>query len=199
MDNIYDMDVINRTKNISLTRRIIFSIILILFSIITIVFIYIILSNGMGYYKEGKIGFFSEIVFRLFTTFVILIIFAFSHFIKEKWQATVAWWICLIIACFGLFHFLKAPILDLKYINSPISEKLKYITIEEDNNYEYITVYRITGYNEKDEMKIFQINSKTYDNEKEKCKGAENVLANVKYLPNTNVLMNLEIFKENEK
>lgn len=48
-------------------------------------------------------------------------------------------------------------------------------------------------------MKIFQINSKTYDNEKEKFKGDENILANVKYLPNTNVLMNLEIFKENEK
>lgn len=133
MDDIYDMHVMKSTKNISLTRRIIFSIILILFTIIAIVFIYIVLSNCMGYNKEGKIGFFSEIVFRLFMTFVILIIFAFSYFIKEKWQATVAWWICVIIAIVGLFYFLRTPILDLKYINSPISEKLKYITIEEVN------------------------------------------------------------------
>ncbi len=45
------------------------------------------------------------------------------------------------------------------------------------------------------EIKIFDINGETYDREKEKWGPYDNVLANIKYLPHTGVLIKLDTNK----
>lgn len=50
---------------------------------------------------------------------------------------TVIWCICAVIARVVSFYLLRAPILDLPYINRPASMNLNYVTFENDNNHEY--------------------------------------------------------------
>lgn len=45
---------------------------------------------------------------------------------------------------------------------------LNYVTFENDNNHEYAVFYKLTGYTVNNETKVFEINSKTYNKEKEK-------------------------------
>lgn len=61
---------------------------------------------------------------------------------------------------------LKAPFLDIKYLGMPESTTLSYLSFERDNNYEYSVVYKLLGYTENDDIKIFNINSETYDRKK---------------------------------
>ncbi|MDU7502161.1 MAG: hypothetical protein E7K75_06365 [Finegoldia magna] len=86
---------------------------------------------------------------------------------------------------------MKAPIEDLSYIHSPSNIKLKYVTFEEDNNYEFSTFYKLTGYTQNDEIEIFDLNWQTYENEKQKWDDNGNVSADITFLPHTNVLMKL--------
>lgn len=88
----------------------------------------------------------------------------------RKNDNTVIWCICAVIACVVSFYLLRAPILDLPYINRPASMNLNYVTFENDNNHEYAVFYKLTGYTANNETKVFDINSKTYDKEKKSGK-----------------------------
>ena len=180
----------NRVE-ISFKRKVFIVFILSVFAIISIISItsfYLILSHAFGYYQEGIMGFLCDSVFRLFIVIVITLILAFAFYFKEGKKYIIIWWICLILSGIGFF----------KYLKSPRSLKINYVSFEEDNNYEYSIFYRISGYNDKNEIKIFEIDSKTYDEEKEKRSDYDNVSASIKYLPHTGVLMNLKTYKEKE-
>lgn len=179
-------------------RKVFIAFVLSAFAIISITSFYLILSHAFGYYQEGIMGFICDSVFRLFIVIVMTLILAFAFYFKEGKKYIIIWWICLILSGIGFFYLLKAPILDLNYLNSPKSLKIDYVSFEEDNNYEYSIFYRISGYNKKNEIKIFEIDSKTYDKEKEEWNDYDNVSASIKYLPHTEVLMNLKTYKEKE-
>lgn len=188
----------NRVE-ISFKRKVFIAFVLLVFAIISITSFYLILSHAFGYYQEGIMGYICDCVFRLFIIVVITLILAFAFYFKESKKSIIIWWICAIFSGIGFFYLLKAPILDLNYLKTPKSLKIDYVSFEEDNNYEYSIFYRISGYNEKNEIEIFEIDSKTYDEEKEKWNGFDNVNANIKYLPHTRVLMNLKTYKEKEE
>lgn len=188
-------------RNIPVKRKIVFIFLIflfILFILFAISFFYAIFSHSMGENQEGISGYFCEIVFRIFISLVIFIVLAINYFIKEKPRSIIIWWICAIVAFFGVFYLIRAWIFDFSYINAPKVVKLNYITFEQDNIYEYSIVYKLIGYTEKGDTEIFNINSETYDLEKEKWKDDEFVSAYVQYLPHTGVLMNLKTFKENK-
>ncbi len=73
--------------------------------------------------------------------------------------------------------------------------RLNNVTFERDSIYEYSTMYKLFGYTDINAIKIFGINSQTYDREKEKWQTGENVLADVSYLPHTGILMELNTAK----
>lgn len=87
----------------------------------------------------------------------------------------------------------------MKYLDMPESTTLSYLSFEQDNIYEYSVVYKLIGYTENDDIKIFNINSETYDREKEKWKPNDEVRAKVYYLPNTSVLMEFETYVGDSK
>lgn len=188
----------NRVK-ISFKRKVFIAFVLSVFALIAITSFYLILSHAFGYYQEGIMGFICDVVFRLFIIVVTSFILAFAFYFKESKKSIIIWCICAILAGIGFFYLLKDPILDFKYLKSPISLKINYVSFEEDNNYEYSIFYRIYGYNDKNEIKIFEIDFKTYDEEKEKWNDYDNVSAYIKYLPQTGVLMNLKTYKEKEE
>lgn len=178
-------------QNVSSVRRIIISICIGVFFLSAIMFISIILIHSIGYYQEGLAGFICDIIFRIFTIIIAFTALAFGYFVREKRKVSIIWWLCIIIACVGSFYLLRAPILDISYVNDPESLKLDYVYVESDYNHEYSVHHRLIGYTENNETKVFEINSKTCDKEKEKWRNNENVLADIKYLPHTNVLMEL--------
>ena len=188
----------NRVE-ISFKWKVFIDFVLLVFAIISIISFYLILSNASGYYQEGIMGFICDCVFRVFIIIVISLVLAFAFYFKDSKKSIIIWWICAILAGIGFFYLLKAPIQDFNYLKTPKSLKIDYVSFEEDNNYEYSIFYKISGYNEKNEIEIFKINSKTYDEEKEKWNGFVNVKANIKYLPHTGVLMNLKTYKEKEE
>ena len=177
--------------NIPILRKIIFGIVVSILLLATIASMFLMLNHAAGYFVEGMMGFVCEIVFRVFFVILFFLVLLMSHFIKEKRTSTIIWWICAICYVIGSFFVMKAPIEDLSYINSPSTIKLTYVTFEEDNNYELSTFYKLIGYTQNDEIQIFDLNWQTYDNEKEKWNGKENVSADITYLPHTNVLMKL--------
>ena len=177
--------------NIPILRKIIFDIVLSMLLLATIASMYLMVNHAAGSFVEGMMEFVCEIVFRVFFVILFFLVLLMSHFIKEKRKSTIIWWICAICYVIGSFFVMKAPIEDLSYINSPSNIKLKYVTFEEDNNYELSTFYKLTGYTQNDEIKIFDLNWQTYENEKEKWDDNENVSADITYLPHTNVLMKL--------
>lgn len=187
----------NRVE-ISFKWKVFIDFVLLVFALISITFFYLILSHAFGYYQEGIMCFICDCVFRLFIVIVITLILAFAFYFKEGKKYIIIWWICAILSGIGFFYLLKAPILDFKYLKSPKSLKINYVSFEEDMNYEYSIFYRISGYNDKNEIKIFEIDSKTYDKEEEKWNDYDNVSASIKYLPHTEVLMNLKTYKEKE-
>lgn len=177
--------------NIPILRKIIFDIVLSMLLLATIASMYLMVNHAAGSFVEGMMEFVCEIVFRVFFVILFFLVLLMSHFIKEKRKSTIIWWICAICYVIGSFFVMKAPIEDLSYINSPSNIKLKYVTFEEDNNYELSTFYKLTGYTQNDKIKIFDLNWQTYENEKEKWDDNENVSADITYLPHTNVLMKL--------
>lgn len=177
--------------NIPILRKIIFGIVVSILLLATIASMFLMLNHAAGYFVEGMMGFVCEIVFRVFFVILFFLVLLMSHFIKEKRTSTIIWWICAICYVIGSFYAMKAPIEDLSYLNSPSTIKLTYVTFEEDNNYELSTFYKLIGYTQNDEIEIFDLNWQTYDNEKEKWNGKENVSADITYLPHTNVLMKL--------
>lgn len=183
-------------QNMSSIRRIAISICIGVFILSAIMFLSIILIHSFGYYQEGLAGFICDIISRIFIIVIAFIALAVGYFVREKRKVSIIWWFCIIIACVGSFYLIRAPILDISYINNPESLKLDYVSFENDINHEYSVHYRLTGYTENNETKVFEINSKTYDKEKEKWRNNENVLADVKYLPHTNVLMELNTSEE---
>ncbi|MDU7163943.1 MAG: hypothetical protein E6296_05320 [Anaerococcus vaginalis] len=185
----------NRVK-ISFKRKVFIAFVLSAFAIISITSFYLILSHAFGYYQEGIMGFICDIVFRLFIVILISLVLVVAFYFKEGKKFIIIWWICAILSGIGFFYLLKAPILDFKFLKSPRSLKINYVSFEEDMNYEYSIFYRISGYNDKNEIKIFEIDSKTYDEEKEKRSDYDNVSASIKYLPNTEVLMNLKTYRK---
>lgn len=184
-----------KRANISIARKAAFGILFFILMISAVASLYLILSHGAGYYQEGVIGFICDFVLRIFSILIAAIVLAGGYFIKERKKSVVIWWICAIFFPIGVFYVLKAPILDLPYINSPASMRLNNVTFERDNNYEYSTMYRLFGYTDTDAIEIFEINFQTYDREKEKWQPDENVLADVSYLPHTSILMELNTAK----
>lgn len=83
----------------------------------------------------------------------------------------------------------------MEYLDNPKSIKLDYVSFEGDYNNEYSVKYHLIGYTKNGEIKIFDINGETYDREKEKWGPYDNVLADIKYLPHTEVLIKLETEK----
>lgn len=159
-------------------------------------FLSIILIHSIGYYQEGLVGFICDIISRIFIIIIAFTALAFGYFVREKRKVSIIWWFCIIITCIGSFYLIRAPILDISYINNPESLKLDYVSFESDYNHEYSVHHRLIGYTENNETEVFEINSKTCDKEKEKWRNNENVLADVKYLPHTNVLMELNTSEE---
>lgn len=188
----------NRKKYLIIIRYI-FIVLLALFAIIAISSMYIVLKLGSGYYREGMEGFIADIVVRVFMSIVVIIFLIGTFFVRESTKTIVIWWICLIISIVGIFYALRAPILDLAYLNHPQSIKLDYVSFEVDCNHEYIVTHKLRGYTENGDIEIFDINSDTLDIEKEKWKDDENVLANVKYLPHTGVLMSYKTYREKSR
>lgn len=184
-----------KRANNSIARKAAFGILFFILLLSAIASLYLILSHGIGYYQEGVIGFICDFVLRIFSILIAAIVLAAGYFIKERKKSVVIWWICAIFFPIGVFCLLKAPILDLPYINSPASMRLNNVTFERDNNYEYSTMYRLFGYTDTDAIEIFEINFQTYDREKEKWQPGENVLADVSYLPHTSILMELNTAK----
>ena len=180
-----------------LRRRIAYGSIFILFILFMASLVFIIVPAGIGYFHEGIIGYVSDIVLRFFVVVIVGTLLAFGYFYKEKWQHTVIWWICLVIACAGSFFLLKAPLLDLPYIAHPASLNLDYVTFEMDNNREYAIMYKVQGYTASNDIKVFEIDSHTYDTEKEKWKPQDNISADITYLPHTDVLMELKTYESN--
>ena len=188
----------NRKKYLIIIRYI-FIVLLALCAIIAISYMYIILKFGSGDYREGMEGFIADIVIRVFMSLVVIFFLIGTFFVRESTKATVIWWICLIISIVGIFYALRAPILDLAYLNHPQSIKLDYVSFESENIYKYIIFHKLKGYTENGDIEIFDINSDTLDIEKEKWKDDENVLANVKYLPHTGVLMSYKTYREKSR
>lgn len=184
----------NRRKYLEI-RRIVFIIILILLGVIGIISFYLILKNAIGYYREGFIGFISDAILRVFISLIICTTLFATYFFRERDRASIIWWICLVFSILGIFILLKAPILDLEYLDNPKSIKLDYVSLEKDYNYEYSVQYNLIGYTKNGDIKIFDINGETYDREKEKWGPYDNVLANIKYLPHTGVLIKLDTNK----
>lgn len=176
-------------------RKIIFIVFLILFISLGIISLYVMMNHSIGNYQEGIEGFLSEIVFRFFISLIICTTLFATYFFRERDQASIIWWICLVFSILGIFLLLKAPILDLEYLDNPKSIKLDYVSLEKDYNYEYSVQYNLIGYTKNGEIKIFDINGETYDREKEKWGPYDNVLANIKYLPHTGVLIKLDTNK----
>lgn len=183
-------------QNMLSIRRIAISICIGVFILSAIMFLSIILIHSFGYYQEGLAGFICDIIFRIFIIIIAFTALAFGYFVREKRKVSIIWWFCIIIACVGSFYLIRAPILDISYINNPESLKLDYVSFESDYNHEYSVHYRLTGYTENNETKVFEINSKTYDKEKEKWRNNENVLTDIKYLPHTWILMELNTSEE---
>lgn len=188
----------NRKKYLIL-RRNIFIVLLALFAIIAIASIYIVLKLASGSYREGMEGFIADIVSRIFMSVVVIIFLIGTFFVRESTKIKVIWWICLIISVVGIFYALRAPILDLAYLNHPRSIKLDYVSFDHDYDHEYATFHQLKGYTENGDIKIFDINSDSLDIEKEKWKDDENVLANVKYLPHTGILMSYKTYREKSR
>ena len=186
----------NNKIKMSVGKGIVLGIVVLSFIFFMAILIFIIPPHSMGYYQEGKIGFIADIASRIFVIYIIGTLLTFGYIFKEKWQHTVIWCICAVIACVVSFYLLRAPILDLPYINRPASMNLNYVTFENDNNHEYAVFYKLTGYTANNETKVFEINSKTYDKEKEKWKNNETVSGDIKYLPHTGILMHLNTFEQ---
>ena len=180
-----------------LRRRIAYGSIFILFILFMASLLFIIVPSANGYFQEGIIGYVSDIVLRIFVVVIAGTLLTFGYFYKEKWQHAVIWWICLMIACAGSFFLLKAPLLDLPYIAHPASLNLDFVTFEMDNNHEYAILYKVQGYTASNDIKVFEIDSHTYDTEKEKWTPQDNVSADITYLPHTDVLMELKTHKGN--
>ena len=177
-------------------RKIVFIILLVLLGIVGIISLYLILSNANGYNHEGLIGFISDVIMRVFISLIICIALFATYFFRERDRASIIWWICLVFSIFGIFLLLKAPILDLSYLDNPKTVLLDYVSFESDYNFEYSVQYNLIGYTENGETKIFDINGETYDREKEKWGPYDNVLADIKYLPHTGVLIKLNTEEE---
>ncbi len=186
-------------KRRNITRKIIFIVFSILFISLGIISLYVMMNHSIGNNQEGIEGFFSEIVFRFFISLIICTTLFATYFFRERDRASIIWWISLCLCTFVIFQLLKAPFLDMKYLDMPESTTLSYLSFEQDNIYEYSVVYKLIGYTENDDIKIFNINSETYDREKEKWKPNDEVRAKVYYLPNTSVLMEFETYVGDSK
>ena len=188
----------NRRKYLEIRRIvliIIFIIILIILGVIGIISFYLILKNADGYYREGLIGLICDAILRVFISLIICTTLFATYFFRERDRASIIWWICLVFSILGIYLLLKAPILDLEYLDNPKSIKLDYVSFEGDYNNEYSVKYHLIGYTKNGEIKIFDINGETYDREKEKWGPYDNVLADIKYLPHTEVLIKLDTEK----
>lgn len=184
----------NRRKYLEI-RRNFFIIIFILLGVIGIISFYLILKNADGYYREGLIGFICDAILRVFISLIICTTLFATFIFRESDRVHIIWWAFLVLSIIGIFILLKSPILDLSYLDNPKTIKLEYVSFEKDNNYEYSVKHKLIGSTENGEIKIFDINGETYDREKEKWGPYDNVLANIKYLPHTGVLIKLDTNK----
>lgn len=124
----------NRRKYLEIRRIvfiIIFIIILIILGVIGIISFYLILKNADGYYREGLIGLICDAILRVFISLIICTTLFATYFFRERDRASIIWWICLVFSILGIYLLLKAPILDLEYLDNPKSIKLDYVSFEE--------------------------------------------------------------------
>lgn len=184
----------NRRKYLEI-RSIVFIFLLVILVIVGIISLYLIFTNSMGYNREGLIGFVSDVIFRIFFSLIICTTLFATYFFRERDRVSIIWWAFLILSLLGIFHLLKAPILDLPYLDNPQFIKLDYVSFESDYNYEYSVQYHLIGYTKNGGTEIFNINGETYDREKEKWGPYDNVLADIKYLPHTGVLIKFDTEK----
>lgn len=139
----------NRRKYLEIRRIvfiIIFIIILIILGVIGIISFYLILENSNGYYREGLIGLICDAILRVFISLIICTTLFATYFFRERDRASIIWWICLVFSVLGIYLLLKAPILDLEYLDNPKSIKLDYVSFEGDYNNEYSVKYHLIGY-----------------------------------------------------
>ena len=175
----------------------------VLYSIIILfIFIYVLLSvlltlNGGGQFREGAVGFFSQLFFRLILCAAALT----GAAAAVKWQknkragnrhsALLTGTFAFLAAAAVIFFLLAGPVSDLTHWDNPRFTVLTNLDFEQDNSGDSV-FYHLKGTDNQGEPLSFSL---TYDSflygellsEKE-----PGLSAHITYLPNTRVIMSLE-------
>lgn len=90
-------------KRRNFPRKIIFIVSLILLISLGLISLYVMMNHSIGNYQEGIEGFLSEIVFRFFISFIIVIALIVGFLVEEKKISIIIWWLSLCLCTFVIF------------------------------------------------------------------------------------------------
>lgn len=144
-------------------------------------------------HREGMFGY----IFQWFAAVYFLglaigvLVYLFKNWKDKKWYAKIFYLLAGLLSAFMSLGYFTNSFLDLSYVSQPLSAQLSSIELDSTFHRESAD-YLLIGRDSVGKTHEFQLNSLHYDEAKKLQEQGELDLVNVRYLPNTRVLMEIK-------
>ncbi|HIT05403.1 MAG TPA: hypothetical protein IAB53_01990 [Candidatus Scybalocola faecipullorum] len=180
--------------------KVIFTVIALLCIFICAVVLYFFSNDGR--FEEGIFGFIRDVIFRLIGAAAVAVavwglVRHLQRIGEKRWQTALYRLLAVLLVCAGvagIFFLMRAPILDVPYLNQPEINYLRSIIFDWDSTGDS-SFYSIRGMDRYGRYHSYTLDYNTYTKAEAMHEENKGLIVKVSYLPHTNVVMELTLLE----